>query len=370
MIRRMTAATALAVLALVTGACAEETTDAGGNDPAGTTRQEPSRTFKGPNGETPTTADKLALAPEDIAKIKSGTYTAAFVWHENSALIRAVEKGARQEFDELGIKVVASTSADFDAAKQANNVQSVLALNPDVIVTIAVDPTSAAAAFKKAVDRGTKIVVMTTPPAGYTSGKQITGIVTADLTAFGKMNAEMLGKALDGKGKVAYIYHDADFWFTNQRDKAFKDWLAFLYPDIEIVAEEGFADPSRTEDIANAALTRHPDLTGVYVAWATAADGVLAALRQQGKNNVKVVTNDLEASLAADMVKDGNVVGIASNGSVRIGKTLGVVAGYGLVGKKAPAMTVGAPMAATKDNVADAWRDDYGEEPPAEVNPN
>ena len=368
MIRRSITAAVIAVLALTAGACAEETT--GGDKPAGTTGQEPSRQFKGPNGETPTTADKVALTPDDIAKIKAGTYTAALVWHENSALIRAVEKGVRQQFDELGIKVVASTSADFDPAKQANNVESVLALNPNVIVTIAVDPTSAAAAFKKAVDRGTKIVVMTTPPAGYTSGKQIVGIVTADLTAFGKMNAEMLGKALGGKGKIAYIYHDADFWFTNQRDKAFKDWLAFLYPDIEIVAEEGFSDPSRTEDIANAALTRHPDLNGVYVAWATAADGVLAALRQQGRNNVKVVTNDLEASLAADMVKDGNVVGIASNGSVRLGKTLGVVAGYGLVGKKAPVMTVGSPLAATKENVADAWRDDYGEDAPAEVKGN
>lgn len=366
MIRSSRITTALVVLALVTTACAEDKTGSSGTQ-AGTTGQEPSRTFKGPNGETPTPADKLALSPQDVTKIKAGTYTAAFVWHENSAFVRAVEKGTRQEFDELGIKVVASTSADFDAAKQANNVQSVLALNPDVIVTIAVDPTSAAAAFKKAVDRGTKIVVMTTPPAGYTAGKQITGIVTADLTAFGKMNAEMLGKAMGGKGKVAYIYHDADFWFTNQRDKAFKDWLAFLYPDIEIVAEEGFSDPSRTEDIANAALTRHPDLTGVYVAWATAADGVLAALRQQGKNDVKVVTNDLEAALAADMVKDGNVVGIAANGSVRIGKTLGVVAGYGLVGKQAPAMTVGAPMAATKDNITEAWRDDYGEDPPADV---
>jgi ribose transport system substrate-binding protein len=43
------------------------------------------------------------------------------------------------------------------------------------------------------------------------------------------------------------------------------------------------------------------------------------------------------------------------------------MAGYGLIGKKAPEMVVGAPKAATKDTIADAWRDDYGQEPPASV---
>jgi ribose transport system substrate-binding protein len=328
---------------------------------------EPSRSFTGPNGETPTGADKLSLTPEEVQKVKDGKYTAAFVWHENSALIKAMEASVRKEFDRLGIRVVASTSADFDAAKQANNVQSVLALNPSVIVTIAVDPTSAAAAFKPAVDKGVKIVVLTTPPAGYKGGQQIVGIVTSDLTAYGKANAEMLGKALNGKGKVGYIFHDADFWYTNQRDKAFKDWLAYLYPDIKIVAESGFTDPSRTEDIANAMLTRSPDLNGVYVAWATAAEGVLAAARQQGRKDLKIVTNDLEANLAADMMKGGNMVGIVSNESTKGGTNLGTVAAYGLLGKAAPAMVVGPPLAATKENLVEAWRADYGEDPPAEV---
>ncbi|WP_239075237.1 substrate-binding domain-containing protein [Planosporangium flavigriseum] len=323
--------------------------------------------FVGPNGETPTAADQLSLTPEDMDKIKAGNFTAAFVWHEDSALVKAVESGARKQFEKLGIKVVATTSADFDAAKQANNVQSVLAKNPNVIVTIAVDPTSAAAAFKPAVDKGTKLVIMTTPPKGYKAGQQMVGIVTMDLAAMGKANAEMLGKALNGKGKVGYLYHDADFWFTNQRDKAFKDWLAYLYPDIQIVAQQGFSDPARTEDIANAMLTQHSDLNGMYVAWATAADGVLSALRSAGRKEVKVVTNDLEANQAADLVKGGNMAGMVNNGSVRVGEGLATMAGYGLIGKKAPEMVVGAPKTATKDTIADAWRDDYAQDPPASV---
>ncbi|MFJ6151385.1 substrate-binding domain-containing protein [Micromonospora profundi] len=360
---------AICALALMVSACSNETSGDDGGASSGP-RTEPSLSFVGPGGETPTAADQLSLTPEEQQKVKDGNFSAAFVWHEGSALTKAVESGVRKEFDQLGIKVLASTSAEFDAARQANNLQTVLALKPDLIVTIAVDPTAAAAAFKPAVDAGVKLVVMTTPPKGYKAGEQIVGIVTADLTAFGKANAEMLGKALGGKGKVGYIYHDADFWFTNQRDKAFKDWLNFLYPDIKIVEETGFSDPARTEDIATAMLTRHSDLNGVYVAWATAAEGVLAATRQQGRTDVKIVTNDLEANLAADLVKGGNIAGIVANGSTRLGQSLGIVSAYGLLGKKAPELVVGSPMAATKENIAEAWRDDYGQEPPAEVRGN
>jgi ribose transport system substrate-binding protein len=329
----------------------------------------PSLDFKGPNGETPGGLDQIALTDAEVAKVKAGNYKAAFVWHENSALVSAVEKGARDEFAKLGIKVVASTAAGFDAARQADNVQSVLALNPDIIVTIAVDPTSAAAAFKPAVDKGVKLAVMTTPPKGYKSGKEIVSIATGALTLYGKANAEMLGKALGGKGKIGYLYHDADFWFTNQRDKAFKDWMAYLYPDVKIVAEEGFSDPARTEDIANAMITRNPDIKGIYVAWATAAEGVLAALRQAGRTDVKVVTNDLEANLASDMMRDGNVVGIVSNGSVGLGQALAKVGAYGVLGKKAPELVATPPLAVTKNNIVEGWQSDYAEAPPKGVQP-
>ena len=197
--------------------------------------------FVGPNGETPGKIADLVLTDQEKAKVKSGHYKAAFVWHTSSEFVSAVEKGAREEFKELGIDVVASTQANFDAATQANNLQTVLALNPDIIVTIAVDPVSAEATFKPAVDKGVKLVIMTTPPANYQAGKQFVSIVTESLTDAGKLNATILGDALGGQGEIGYMYHDADFWFTNQRDKAFKSWTQFLYPNQKIVAEEGFS---------------------------------------------------------------------------------------------------------------------------------
>lgn len=353
---------AAAVTALLLSACsADGNTDSSSAAPA----SEPSLEFVGPNGEKPENLEALTLSADEVEQVRSGKHTAAFVWHTSSEFVSAVENGATQEFEELGIEVVASTQADFDAATQANNIESVMALDPDVVVTIAVDATSASTAFQPVVDAGKTLVIMTTPPAGYEAGKDFVAIVTESLTDAGRANAEILGDALGGQGKVGYLFHDADFWFTNQRDQAFLDWTAFSYPGIEVVAEEGFADESRTEEIATAMLTRNPEIEGIYVSWATAAQGVVSALRNAGRSDVKVVTNDLDATLATDMVKEGNVIGMVGNGSLDIGRGLATAAAYDLLGKEAPALVASPPVKVTLENLAEAWKADYGTEPPA-----
>ena len=360
--RRHALVGALAAAALVLSACSSDgDTDETDSGPA----TEPSLAFAGPNGEKPEGLDALTLSDDEIEKVRAGKYTAAFVWHTSSEFVSAVEKGATEQLEDLGIEVVSSTQADFDAATQANNVESVMALDPDVVVTIAVDATSAKKAFQPVVDAGKTLVVMTTPPADYRAGEEFVSIVTESLTDAGRANAEILGDALDGKGKVGYLFHDADFWFTNQRDEAFLDWTAFSYPDVEVVAKEGFADESRTEEIATALLTRNPDIDGIYVSWATAAQGVVSALRNAGRTDVKVVTNDLDATLATDMAKGGNVIGMVGNGSLDIGRGLAIAAAYDLLDKEAPALVASPPVKVTTDNLVEAWKADYGTEPPA-----
>jgi ribose transport system substrate-binding protein len=357
-----------AAVLLTLSACSSSSDDSDDSAAGGSTSaSEPSLEFAGPNGEQPGSLDELTLTDEEKAKVADGDYTAAFVWHTSSEFVDAVERGARAEFEELGIDVVASTQADFDAATQANNVESVMALDPDIVVAIAVDATSAAAAFQPIVDAGKSLVIMTTPPAGYQAGEQFVSIVTESLTEAGRANAEILGDALDGEGDVGYLYHDADFWFTNQRDEAFKNWLGYEYPDMDIVAEEGFADEARTEEVASAMIARNPNLKGIYVSWATAAQGVVSALRNAGRSDIKVVTNDLDATLAADLVADGNVVGLVGNGSLDIGKGLAISGAYGVLGKEAPALVASPPVKVTADNLAEAWKADYGAELPASV---
>ncbi|WP_284755812.1 substrate-binding domain-containing protein [Arthrobacter sp. efr-133-R2A-120] len=365
-VRRFGLRAAVGALA-ITLALAGCSSGGGGTAASSGPAAKPSLEFAGPNGEKPGALSELSLTSSEQAKVKDGKYTAAFVWHTSSDFVTAVEKGAREEFKNLGIDVVASTQANFNAATQANNVQTVLALHPNIIVTIAVDPTSAAEAFKPAVDAGTKLVIMTTPPAGYQAGKDFVSIVTENLTEAGQANAEILGDALGKTGEVGYISYNANFWFTNQRDKSFKDWLAYEYPDMKIVDSEGFADETATQTIAAAMIAKNPNIKGIYVSWATAAQGVVAAIKAAGRSDIQVVTNDLDTTLAASMASGTNVAGMVGNGSLGIGKGLALAGAYGVLGKTAPALVASDPTKVTKADLDKGWLSDYGTQPPSSI---
>ncbi|MFK4295832.1 ribose transport system substrate-binding protein [Arthrobacter sp. GAS37] len=365
-VRRFGLRAAVGALA-ITLALAGCSSGGGGTAASSGPAAKPSLEFAGPNGEKPGALSELSLTSSEQAKVKDGKYTAAFVWHTSSDFVTAVEKGAREEFKNLGIDVVASTQANFNAATQANNVQTVLALHPNIIVTIAVDPTSAAEAFKPAVDAGTKLVIMTTPPAGYQAGKDFVSIVTENLAQAGQANAEILGDALGKTGEVGYISYNANFWFTNQRDKSFKDWLAYEYPDMKIVDSEGFADETATQTIAAAMIAKNPNIKGIYVSWATAAQGVVAAIKAAGRSDIQVVTNDLDTTLAASMASGTNVAGMVGNGSLGIGKGLALAGAYGVLGKTAPALVASDPTKVTKADLDKGWLSDYGTQPPSSI---
>ena len=143
----------------------------------------------------------------------------------------------------------------------------------------------------------------------------------------GKQAADALAAAIGKKGKVAWIFHDAQYYVTNQRDNAFKTTIQKDYPDIEIVAEQGLADPARAEEIANALLLKNPDLDGIYVTWAEPAEGVLAALRAAGNTQTKIVTLDLSEPIALDMVQGGNVAAIIADQAYELGRAMATVGG-------------------------------------------
>jgi ribose transport system substrate-binding protein len=321
----------------------------------------------GPGGESPTLSSEVMLTDAEVSKIKEMKATAALLWHTSSDFVNAVTAGAKDEFARLGVEVVAETDAGFDSAKQMSDIETVLAKKPSIILALPLDPTTSAQAFKPAVESGVKIVLLSNVPAGYVQGKDYVGVVTDDLFQMGKQAADALAAAIGKKGKVAWIFHDAQYYVTNQRDNAFKTTIEKDYPDIKIVAEAGIADPARAEEIANALLTKNPDLDGIYVTWAEPAEGVLAALRSAGNTKTKIVTLDLSEPLALDMVKDGNVVALTADKAYELGRTMAAVGGYGLIGKAAPAFAVAPAITVTKANVADGWQQSLNRAPPQSV---
>ncbi|MDI9595884.1 MAG: substrate-binding domain-containing protein [Atribacter sp.] len=322
---------------------------------------------RGPQGEEPTWYSDVTLTPEEIQKVKEGNYKAAYLMHTSSDFANALMAGAKDLFNELGIELVVTTDAAMDPTKQKTDVETALALKPDIILTLVIDPVAGAEAFRPAVEAGVKLVFMSNLPDGYVQGKDYVGIVTDDLFGMGKVAAEMLADTLGGKGKIAWLFHDASYYVTNQRDNAFKTVIQQNYPDIEIVAEQGIANPADSETIASALITQHPEITGFYVPWDTPAEGVVAACRAAKRPDIKIVTLDLGANNALDMAQDGNVVGIAADLAYMLGYTKAMLGVYGVLEKPAPPFVIVPAIKVTKENLVEGWRESLHQDPPPEI---
>jgi len=322
----------------------------------------------GPNGEASTSvADIPALTSDEIAQIKSKHYKAALLWAGAGTWYNAASAGAKDAFAELGITVVATTEANFDPARQATDVETAMALKPDIIITLPVDPVAGKEAYKPAVDAGVKLLFIDNGINGYTAGKEYVSVVTGDHFNMGKTAADLMAKAIGDSGSIGYIFHDATFYVTNNRDRYFKAAIEQLHPNIKIVASQGFTEEGKTQELASAMIAQHPDIKGIYVAWSAAAQGVIAAIREAGRKDIKVVAYDLDATNDVDMAKCGNMYGVALDQPYLEGQTLARLGAAALLGKSAPPFVTVPVKTETRDNIEQIWQDDVHAAPPPEA---
>jgi ribose transport system substrate-binding protein len=323
---------------------------------------------KGPKGEEPAKAEAADLTDAEVAQVKGKNATAAIVMHYGgNDWATAQIDGLENEFGRLGIKVVATTDANFKPDKQVSDLETVMAQKPDIIVSIPTDPVATAAQYKKAAAAGIKLVFMDNVPNGMTAGKDYVSVVSADNYGNGVTSAHLLAKAMGGKGEIGAIFHEADFFVTKQRYEGFTSTLKSDYPDIKIVESKGIAGPDFAGDgqnAANAMLSKHPNLAGIWAVWDVPAEGVLAAARASGRTDLKVVTEDLGKNVAIALAKDSLVVGLGAQRPFDQGVTEARLAAGALIGKQAPPYIALSALPVTHDNVLDAWKQVYHQDPP------
>jgi len=317
----------------------------------------------GPNGESPQPASAVTLSPDELAKIKGMNATAALVFHYGgNDWSQAQLDGLKTQFAAMGIKVIAVTDAGFKPEKQVSDIETVMAQKPSIIVSIPTDPVATASAYKAAADAGTKLVFMDNVPQGMVAGKDYVSVVSADNYGNGVAAAHLMAKALGMKGDIGIVFHAADFFVTKQRYDAFKKTITDNYPHIKIVAEQGIGGPDFSGDAekaASAMLTSNPSIKGIWAVWDVPAEGVIAAARTAGRNDLVITTCDLGENVAIDMASGGFVKGLGAQRPFDQGVTEALLAGYGLLGKQAPAYVALAALPVSKDNLLDAWQTVY-----------
>jgi ribose transport system substrate-binding protein len=374
----------LLTAAVVTALTACSSSGSGASDPAGDVDQaavdkadaalaelEGQVLSTGPNGEEPETADSAELTDEQVTQVQALGATAAIVMHYGGDDWSVAQiAGLRSEFERLGIEVLAVTDADFDPAQQVSDIETVMSRNPDVLVSLPTDPIATAGAYRAASQAGAKLVFMDNVPENFVAGTDYESAVSADNFGNGVISAHLMARSLGGAGKIGLIFHEADFFVTQQRYDGFKQTIEENYPDIEIVEEQGIAGPDFAGDaqaVTNAMLSQHADLDGIWAVWDVPAEGVLAAARASGRDDLKVATEDLGLNVAIGLAEDELVVGLGAQRPFDQGVTEARLAAMSLLGLPTPAYVALPALPVDHDNVLDAWEQVYRTDPPKDL---
>ena len=273
-------------------------------------------------------------------------FTGGIVWWANEA-----KKELEKKYPDL--KVTVKTSKD--AGEQANQLQDLVTANK--INALVIFPHESAALTKPVQQVHNKGVYVTVVDRGLTDESGQDAYVAGDNTAFGKVPAEYLAKALNGKGDIVALRGIATT-LDNERMDAFTGVMKG-YPDIHIL-DAKYANWNRDDAFKTMQdfLTRFKHIDAVWAADDDMAVGVLKAIDQAKRTDIRIVFGGAGAKGMIKTLKDGTDPRIQANVSYSpkfIYDAIKLTAEARLKGQKLPAKTIIPSVLITKDNAKDFY---------------
>jgi ribose transport system substrate-binding protein len=321
----------------------------------------------GPEGQIPIWYTEIKLTDEEKEKVKKMGLKIAYdqlnISEFDDAIGFAIDDMAKQ----LNMKYI-WTYNRMDAAIQKENIETILAAKPDIVSAVSVDPAVSTVAFKEAYEQGAVLVFCSCKADLKWPDEYKGGLVFYDLVGFAPELAGALNDALGGEGNIGYVYHEANFFITNQRDQGFKDALK-EFPGLKIVAEEPWSgNAADAEAVVSAMITKNPEINGMYLPWQEAAMPAISALRAADRMDIKIVTNDIGKTTALEMITGDNIIMMSQCAAWQYGVTVVELGLYPILGKEIPAECVIVPgYTATRDNIEEVWPKLYNKPLPTEL---
>jgi len=274
------------------------------------------------------------------------SFTAGIVWWANEA-----KKELEAKYPDL--KVTVKTAAN--AGEQANQLQDLMTATK--INALVVFPFESAALTKPVEQVKKQGVYVTVVDRGLTDPSIQDAYVAGDNTAFGKVPAEFMAKALGGKGEIVAL-RGISTTLDNERMDAFNSVMK-AYPDIKLLdAKYGNWNRDDAFKVMQDYLTRFKHIDAVWAADDDMAVGVLKAIDQAKRTDIKLVFGGAGAKGAIKTLMDGSDPRIQANVSYSpkfMYDAIKITAEARLKGEKVPAKVIVPSVLITKANAKDFY---------------
>ncbi|MES2992114.1 MAG: substrate-binding domain-containing protein [Pseudomonadota bacterium] len=273
-------------------------------------------------------------------------FTGGIVWWANEA-----KKELEKKYPDL--KVTVKTAAN--AGEQANQLQDLMTVTK--INALVIFPFESAALTKPVAQVKSKGVYVTVVDRGLTDPAAQDAYVAGDNMAFGKIPAEYMVKALGGKGEIVAMRGIATT-LDNERMDAFNAVLK-ANPGIKLL-DAKYANWNRDDAFKTMQdyLTRFKHIDAVWAADDDMAVGVLKAIDQAKRTDIKLVFGGAGAKGMIKTLMDGSDPRIQANVSYSpkfIYDAIKMTAEARLKGEKLPAKSIIPSVLITKATAKDFY---------------
>jgi len=273
-------------------------------------------------------------------------FTGGVVWWANEA-----RKELEKKYPDL--KVTVKTARD--AAEQAVQLQELVSVNQ--INALVVFPWESAALTKPVSQVRSSGVYVTVVDRGLLDPSGQDAYVSGDSTAFGRVAGEYMAKALGGKGDLVALRGIA----TPLDDERMNAFAAVIkgHPGIRVL-DTRYANWNRDDAFKamQELLAAHPHLDAVWAADDDMAAGVLKAIDQARRTDIRLVFGGAGSKAMVRAIKDGSDPRLQADVSFSprfIYEAIRLTAETRLKGERLPARTILPSTLITRDNAKDFY---------------
>ncbi|HEY0993561.1 MAG TPA: substrate-binding domain-containing protein [Kofleriaceae bacterium] len=254
--------------------------------------------------EAPKKADTPATVPAPAAPAAGGKIKIAFsapsADHGWTGAISVNAKKQAAKYDDVEFSLTQAANA----ADQVNQLNTMIAQKPDVLVILPHDETVTAAALT-AMKAG--IPVINVDREFSDPGAQ-RAVIKGDNYGVGFQAGQYFAKELKCKGNIVEIQGIAGISVTNQRTKGFADAIAPCKGGIKILAQQpaDFA-PDKGLTVMQNILQANPKIDAVYTHDDDMAQGVVQAIKNANRDKEMWLTGVGGSKAAMDLIKQGGL---------------------------------------------------------------
>ncbi|XVU25918.1 ABC transporter substrate-binding protein [Actinoplanes sp. CA-054009] len=206
----------------------------------------------------------------------------------------AETQSIKDEAKKQGIVNLTTTNANSQFNKQISDVEQMIDSGVQLLVIAPLNSDGWDSVFAKASAKHIPIITIDRKINAKPCRDYLT-FIGSDFAEQGKRAATEMAKALGNKGKVAILLGAPGNNVTTLRTSGFKDEIAKIAPDIQIVFEQtGNFAREDGQKVTEQLLQSNPDINGIYGENDEMALGAITALKGAGKKagDVKVVSID------------------------------------------------------------------------------